>query len=113
MTVELSQLPDKYESLIVVGTSVRKDAAVLKPYLDSLAWQELPPRTKVKYVFVDDGCDKEARSLLDLFITRTSGEILRGIPGAIGDFTDVHPQTHQWSTSAMRRVGANKDRILR
>jgi len=113
MTVELAVLPDKYENLIIVGTSVRKSAAVLAPYLQSLAWQELPPRTKVKYVFVDDGCDRDARNLLDQFVADGRGEILRGVPGAVGDFSDVHPATHQWSLSAMRRVGANKDRIIR
>src|SRR2546426_8638851 len=113
MTVELAVLPDRYEVTILVGTSVRKSAAVLKPYLESLAWQELPPRVKLHYAFVDDGCDRAARSLLEEFIALRGGEILRGLPGAVGDFSDEHPATHQWSLSAMRRVGANKDRLLR
>src|SRR3989441_4483591 len=113
MTVELAVLPDKYEVTIVVGTSVRKSAAVLKSYLESLAWQELPPRVKLHYAFVDDGCERAARSLLEEFVALRGGEILRGLPGAVGDFSDEHPATHQWSLSAMRRVGANKDRILR
>src|SRR3989454_201305 len=113
MTVELAVLPDRYEVTICVGTSVRKNAAVLQHYLASLSWQELPPRTKVHYVFVDDGCDRAARSLLEEFVALRGGEILRGLPGAVGDFSDEHPATHQWSLSAMRRVGANKDRILR
>src|SRR5207248_1094948 len=111
--MQLAVLPDAYEPLVVVGTSVRKSAAVLAPYLASLAWQERPPRVKFHYAFVDDGCDRKARTLLDEFVQTHGGEILRGVPAALQDFTDTHPISHQWSASAMRRVGANKNRILR
>src|SRR5438128_2647191 len=110
--MQLAVLPDAYEPLVVVGTSVRKSAAVLAPYLESLAWQERPPRVKFHYAFIDDGCDRDTRRLLDEFVSEHGGEVLRGNPAAVGDFTDVHPISHQWSASAMRRVGANKNRIL-
>src|SRR2546430_5260092 len=110
--MQLAVLPDAHEPLILVGTSVRKPAAVLAPYLASLAWQELPPRVKFHYAFVDDGCDPDARRLLDEFVQARGGELVRGVPGAVGDFSDSHPLTHQWSTTAMRRVGANKNRLL-
>src|SRR5258708_35633928 len=106
MTVELATLPDKYESLIIIGTSVRKSATVLQPYLDSLAWQELPPRTKVKYVFVDDGCERDARSLLDEFVTRHGGEGLRGAAGAVGGFSATPPTTPQRCPTGTGSVGA-------
>src|SRR5205807_7447923 len=110
--MQLAVLPDAHEPLILVGTSVRKPAAVLAPYLASLAWQELPARVKLHYAFVDDGCERDARLLLDEFVQTHGGEVLRGVPGAVGDFSDVHPHTHQWTPSAMRRVGANKNRLL-
>ena len=100
--MQLAVLPDAYEPLVLVGTSVRKSAAVLRPYLDALAWQELPPRVKVHYAFIDDGCERDARTLLDEFVQARGGEVLRGVPSAVEDFADVHPQTHQWSASAMQ-----------
>src|SRR2546428_11887037 len=103
MTVELAVLPDRYEVTILVGTSVRKSAAVLKPYLESLAWQELPPRVKLHYGFVDDGCDRAARSPLGGVVALRGGEILRGLPGAVGVLVDDRPATHQRSLRALRR----------
>src|SRR2546422_8680254 len=107
------QAEDGIRDVAVTGVQTCALPILLKPYLESLAWQELPPRVKLHYVFVDDGCDRAARSLLEEFVALRGGEILRRLPGAVGDFSDEHPATHQWSLSAMRRVGANKDRILR
>lgn len=47
------------------------------------------------------------------FCAAGGGELLRGVPGPVNDFTDDHPQAHQWSPSAMQRVGQNKNKILK
>ena len=112
MTVQLVPLPDTRETLIVVGTSVRKRADVLRVYLDALAAQDLPPRTRLHPVFVADGLTPDADAMLRAWTAERGGEVLSGAPSPVADFTDDHPNTHQWSTSAMNRVGAAKDRIL-
>lgn len=112
MTVELALLPEVRQTLVVVGTSVRKPKVVLDAYLKALAWQDLPPNTVLKPVFVPDGLEPDAELLLRDWTAEHDGELLRGLPAGVQDFSDAHPETHQWSPSAMQRVGANKDRIL-
>lgn len=112
MPVQLMQLPEHRMTTIVVGTSLRKRADILSAYFASLAAQELPPNTRLVPVFVNDGLSIEARAIADAFIHERKGELLRGIPAGGADFSDDHPDTHQWSAPAMARVGANKDRIL-
>lgn len=110
---QLALLPDKRPVRVVVGTTVRKPLAVLQHYLASLAWQELPPNTSLVPVFVADGLVADAANALHEWATARGGEVLRGAPvSAVPDFNDAHPDTHQWSASAMVRVGAAKDRIL-
>ena len=113
--MQLAVLPEAYEPLIVVGTSCRKPLAVLQPYLESLAWQELPKRCKVHYVFVADftKAQADAEAYLRTWVTERGGEVLRAVPAPVEDFSDAPGLvTHQWSTNAMRRVGANKNKIL-
>lgn len=113
---DLLPLPHVRERVIVVGTSVRKPLPILQAYLTSLAWQELPPRTKVHYVFVPDWpeTDSEPERFLKTWVAERGGELLRGAPKAVGDFTDAPGiPTHQWGTTAMRRVGHNKNLILK
>lgn len=111
----LEPLPDLRERVIVVGTSVRKPLPVLRHFLDSLDWQELPPRTRPHYCFVADypNPKDEARQYLADWVATRNGELLGGGPTASNDFTDQHPVTHQWTPNAMQRVGRNKNRILR
>jgi hypothetical protein len=115
MTVQLEKLPDHRDRVIVVGTSVRKPLPVLTAYLAGLDHQELPPRTRVHYVFAADfqPDQADAEIVLREWVTQRNGEVLRGVPSALGDFTDQHPQAHQWSGSAMARVGQNKNKIIR
>lgn len=113
---DLLPVPHVRERLIVVGTSVRKPIPILTPYLQSLAWQDLPPRTRVQYVFVPDWPepDAEAEGFFREWVKGHGGECLRGAPKAVGDFADgAGLPTHQWSGNAMRRVGQNKNLILR
>ena len=115
-TPTLEPLPDHRDTVIVVGTSLRKSLVVLQPYFASLAWQELPPRTRLHYVFVDDFAadQSDARDFVREWLKERGGELLRSVPGAVGDFADGPEHvTHQWSLNAMRRVGANKNKILR
>lgn len=111
--MEIVPLPDHRETVVVVGTSVRKPLPILRAYLDSLAWQELPPRTKVIPVFVPDYPTKdEAEAYLKDWTLSRGGELLRGVPSASGDFSDTG-STHQWSLPATQRIGQNKNRILK
>jgi hypothetical protein len=46
-------------------------------------------------------------------VAEHQGECLRGVPGTAADFADTpNFDSHQWGLTAMRRVGANKNRIL-
>lgn len=112
MGVELQTIPQEREIVIVVGTSVRKAAPVLQLYLDSLAWQELPPKVRLIPCFVPDWPDPNdpAKALLDAWVKARDGVLLRGLPPA-QDFREG-PQTHEWSVSAMHRVGHHKNLIL-
>lgn len=109
---ELVLLDDKRPQVIAVGTSVRKPAAILRYYLDGLAHQILPPNTTLLPIFVLDGCDAEARAVIYPWVEACGGVILDDVVERTPDFADDHPDSHQWSESAMRRVGAAKDRII-
>lgn len=114
MTVQLEPTPDHRDRLIIVGASVRKPLDILQPHIQSLLWQELPPRTRLHFCWVDDFTPQQAdaRDYLRTVAAEHGGEVLRGLPSALGDFTDEHPLAHQWSSEAMRRVGSHKSRIL-
>jgi hypothetical protein len=112
---ELEKLPDHTEKLIVCGTSVRKPLNVLTAYLTSLDWQDLPPNTRVHYVFVPDWAQPngDAETYLRDWVKARDGEILRGVPSAANDFSDSPEfDSHQWSLSSMRRLAENKNRII-
>lgn len=116
MPVQLVPLPDHRDRLIVVGTSVRKPLDILSPFLQSLAWQELPPRTRLHFVFVDDFLPShgDAKAYLQDFLSTRGGELLRGLPSAAGDFDDsAHLPSHTWSLPSMQRVGLHKNKILK
>lgn len=110
---ELALLPSEKETVIALGTSIRKPLAVLRYYLDALSRQELPERTRLLPIFVLDGCDHDAAmALRDWCADYKDAVVLdAGAPAAV-DFDDTHPDSHQWSDTAMRRVGAHKDRII-
>ena len=114
MTVDLGVLPEAREQVIVVGTAVRKPIAVLRHYLDSLAWQLLPPRTRLHPVFVADYEDPNdpALGLLKQWTQERGGTVLGAPGGRRGDFADTALPTHLWTRSSMERVGRNKDRII-
>lgn len=115
MTVQLETLPDHRTSTIVVGTSCRKPLEILKPFLESLAYQELPPRTQLLPIFVPDWSQKDpAEEHLRSWVAERGGECLRGVPQTAGDFADSpNFDSHQWGLTAMRRVGANKNKIIK
>ena len=110
--VELTVLPHETKHLIVIGTSLRKPVNILAAYLRSLAWQLLPRNVQPIYLFVDDGLDADAKTLVEDWLKERSGQLVPSGQAPVGDFSDVHPETHQWSQPAMQRVGANKDWIL-
>lgn len=99
---------------ILVGAPVRKNATVLKAHLDSLIAQELPPRVKLDFCFVDDYPQPDpAQQVLADFVAAHGGRVLKsGFSGPV-DFTDQHPVTHQWTATAMNRVGAIKNGLLK
>lgn len=110
--VDLATLPSARERVIAVGTSVRKPVEVLRHYLASLAAQVLPPRTTLLPIFVLDGCTPEATQLIVDFVAERGGTVFNRDAAPTPDFDDTHPDSHQWSENAMRRVGAAKDRII-
>lgn len=110
--VQLAVVPHEAQHLIVVGTSLRKPANILAAYLQSLAWQVLPRNVQILYCFVDDGLDEDARKVVVDFLADHPGMLQPSGHPPVVDFSDQHPITHQWSDSAMQRVGANKDWIL-
>jgi hypothetical protein len=116
MAVELSPLPGVGEQLIVCGTVCRKPLPVLQAYLHTLGWQAVPPKTRLHFVYVPDFTpdQADAAAYLQNWVAERGGEILRGGgPGGTPDFSDAGGATHHWTTSAMRRVGDAKNRILR
>lgn len=99
----------------MVGTSVRKPLPVLKAYLDSLAWQDLPPRVRIVPCFVVDFTPEQAdaQALLFTWVNARGGTLLQGIPAQAPDFSDAaHLPTHEWQPSSMARVGFNKNLII-
>jgi hypothetical protein len=112
MSVQLAVVPHEARQLIIVGTSLRKNKNILSAYLQSLAWQVVPRGVELAYVFVDDGLEPDARALLDEFVAARQGQVLSSGQPPTQDWTDSHPVTHQWSDSAMARVGRHKDVIL-
>lgn len=112
MSVDLAPVPHEQRHLVVCGSSVRKPAPILAAYLRSLAWQVVPRNIELAFLFVDDGCTPEARALLDAFVKEHSGQVFTAPPNPGTDFSDTHPETHQWSDTAMQRVGRHKDLIL-
>ncbi len=110
---QLALVPTAKETVIAVGTSVRKSAAILRYYLDSLAAQELPEHTRLLPIFVLDGCEPDAALLVRDWCAERGGFILDSAPlSTLQDYSDLHNHTHQWFESAMVRVGAAKDRII-
>jgi hypothetical protein len=112
MSVQLAVVPHEARHLVIIGTSLRKPANILAAYLQSLAWQVVPRTVELAYVFVDDGLEPDARALLDEFVAARQGQVLSSGQPPTQDWTDSHPVTHQWSDSAMARVGRHKDVIL-
>lgn len=112
--VVLESIPAVRETLIVVGSSCRKHADVLRAHFATLDYQVLPPRTRLVPLYVNDHDPSQAESqqVLKDWVASKGGEVLPGLPRPQGDFVDTGTATHQWSPSAMHRVGEHKNRIL-
>ena len=109
----LRRLPAETPIRVLVGAPTRKRADVLAAHLDSLAWQELPPRVEVEYCFVTDYPAPDiGEQLLKDFVTAHKGTVLTAPRSTGEDFSDNDPVTHRWTASAMGRVGALRQRIL-
>jgi hypothetical protein len=111
VSVELAVVPHEQRHLVVVGTALRKPANIIAAYLQSLAWQVTPRNVEFVYLFVDDGLDAEARKLVDDFVAARTGQVIVSGQGGAPDFSD-QGVTHNWSDTAMARVGRCKDWIL-
>lgn len=108
-------LPDHRDIVVVCGTSVRKPKAILEAYLNSLAWQNLPPRVRLVPVFVPDFVAgmEDAQELLFRWTNERGGTLIQGFPPQAQDFSDAPEfDSHQWGQSAMARVGAQKNQII-
>lgn len=98
---------------ILVGGPVRKRKEILEAHLTSLGNQELPKRVELTYLFVDDYPTPDpAQRVLAEFVDGR-GTVIKNQGSVGGDFADDHPVSHQWTTTAMNRVGAIKNEILR
>jgi hypothetical protein len=108
-------LPSHKPIRVLIGGPVRKRLDVLRAHLDTLAWQELPPRVEVGYCFVPDFEDPADPALahLEAWVAERKGVLLQGVPATANDFGDTGGPTHRWTQTAMGRVGANKNIILR
>lgn len=111
----LNPLPGQRETVIVVGTSVRKPLNILSAHLQSLAWQELPSRTRIVPVYVPDFSpdQSDAQELLFRFVNERGGILIQGASQGGEDFSDAaHHDSHVWTQTAMARVGHNKNLII-
>lgn len=110
----LRVLPFAKKIRVLIGAPVRKQADVLKAHLASLAWQEKPDRVTFDYLFVDDYPGPDAGTeVLAAFVKANGGKVLKVNETRSDDFSDTHPVTHQWTESAMNRVGRIKNGILK
>lgn len=112
----LRVLPSAKPLKILVGSVVRKRAEVLRAFLESLLWQEKPQGRplELSYAFVSDYPQEDVgEQLLKEFVKRAGGTVLvpKTRPPA-DDFSDASDVTHQWTKSAMARVGEHKNRLL-
>ena len=108
-------LPSHRITRVLVGGPVRKRLDVLKAHLGTLEWQDIPARVEVKYCFVPDFENPADLALAYLvkWAAEHKGELLQGGPSTANDFGDTSLPTHHWTQTAMGRVGANKNLILR
>lgn len=107
--------PDYRETVVVVGTSVRKHLPTLAAHLASLAAQDLPPRVRLVPVYVPDFApdQQDAQALLFKWVNERGGTLIQGLPQNGPDFSDApHLPTHEWQPTAMARVGQNKNLII-
>lgn len=113
MTPVLAKLPEHQQTVIAIGTSARKSLPVLTAFLASLDWQSLPANTRLLPIFVPDFTKEQADAEVYLreWVRTHNGELLRGAPSAVGDFSDTGP-THAWSLQATQRIAANKNKII-
>lgn len=108
----LAPTPDVRKDLIICGTTIRKPPEIVAAYLQHLS-QQLPiPNTEVRYHFVLDHAEPETVSLVEAFVVEHGGKVEQADGPMQQDFSDEHPQTHQWTGTAMARVGMLKNRIL-
>jgi hypothetical protein len=113
MPVQLALLSSAQTTRVLVGTSLRKPLPILQAYLQSLAWQELPPRVELSFAFVNDGLGQAEADFVKGWLGERGGTLLRGAPSAVADFADVGADSHQWSASAMARVAFNKNKLIK
>ena len=109
----LKVLPFAKPVRILVGGPVRKRKEILDAHLASLEALELPDRVKLTFCFVDDyPNDDPARESLVEFVNGR-GMVIKSTDTRSDDFSDTHPVTHQWTLTAMDRMGRLKSLIFR
>jgi hypothetical protein len=109
--VDLAVVPHEASHLVVIGATVRKSPAIVAAWLQSLAWQVQPRQVQRFYLFIDDASPPETRALLNQFVAERGGLVWDAEPAPVVDFAD-NGDTHEWTGTAMDRVGRSKDRIL-
>lgn len=112
MQAILAPTPDVRRERITVGCAIRKPPEVVAAYLAHLAAQRPIPNTEIRYHFVCDHAEPGTVTLVEAFVQRHGGVVEYAEGPMAQDFSDEHPQTHQWTGTAMERVGVLKNRIL-
>jgi hypothetical protein len=111
--VILKPTPDVAKKRITIGLVVRKPIEVVRACCATLKAQRLPPDVEIRYhAILDTEVPEVIHEVADLLCVPGQDIVETEIP-VEGDFADDGPVTHQWTGTAMERVGRLKTRILR
>ena len=110
-TVMLAPIPPEARPRILIGSVCRKQPAVIKAFLQSLAWQRFRKPVGVDYFFITDFAPTDAYAAESLALLKAFTPNVVEKMNVGGDFSDVGP-SHTWTPMAWHRVGALKNEII-
>ena len=108
----LEPLPTTQPIRLLVGGPCRKEPALFRRHLDTVARQILPPNVELIPAYVDDNTNPETSIMLREFCEERKGFHLDARQqGPEGQYTDTGI-THTWDGTAMRRVAQHKNALI-